>query len=280
MRLGGPVFDTDIDPQALVAYHRDHGFSAAFMRRDDDKVRRTEVCAAYREANILPAELGAYRHNVLETDPVRRQEIIDAICEHLAYADELGILCCVIHGGSYENGGWGTPNPDNLSQRAFDDTVTAVQTILDRVQPSQTKFVIETEKYVFPNNPDVYLRLIEAIDHPLFGVHLDPINMIFSPERLYMNGQFLKECFEKLGPHIVSCHSKDVTTTDRYPHHIVETYTGDGWLDEEMYLTELAKLDEDVPLMIEHLTAEQLPKAREYLFAKAEEVGTAFVKPN
>jgi len=279
MRLGGPAFDTADDPKALVEYHQKNGFSAAYMKRIDDKVKRAEIVAAYNEANIMPAEIGAYGINILETDASLRQKNFAEICERLAYADETGIRCCVMHGGSYETGGWGKPNPDNFSERAFDDTVKAVQTIVDTVQPTRTKLVMETEKYVFPDDPDIYLRLIEAIDRTGFGVHLDPINIVSSPKLLYANGAFVKQCFDKLGSHIVSCHSKDVTTIDHYPYHITETYSGDGVLDYRVYLTELAKLAPDTPLMIEHLNAEQLPGARDFVFQKAEEIGLSFVKP-
>ena len=279
MRLGGPVFSTSDDPQALVNAHREHGFSAAYMMRIDDPGRRAEVCAALAEANIILAELGAYGINILEMDPAQRQRNIDEICQRLAYSDENGVCCCVMHGGSYETGGWGKPNPENFSQRAFDETAQAVQTIVDKVQPTHTKLVMETEKWVFPDDPDVYLRLIEAIDRPGFGVHLDPINIISNPKLFYANGAFVRECFAKLGPHIVSCHSKDVTTADKYPYHIGETYSGNGVLDYGVYLTELAQLDEDIPLMIEHLSAEQLPAARDFVLRKAEEVGVSFVQP-
>ena len=50
-------------------------------------------------------------------------------------------------------------------------------------------------------------------------------------------------------------------------------------LDHDVYLAELDRLDADVSLMIEHLTAEQLPKARDFLFERAEELGLAFVMP-
>ena len=279
MRLGGPVFSTANDPKSLVEYHQKNSFSAAYMGRIDDRIKREELCAAYAEANIMLAEFGAYGINILETDNALRQGNFKEICSRLAYADEVGIRCCVIHGGSYETGGWGKPNPDNFSERAFADTVKAVQTIVDTVQPTHAKLVMETEKYVYPDDPDIYLRLIEAIDRTAFGVHLDPINIISSPKLLYMNGAFVKECFAKLGAHIVSCHSKDVTTIDKYPYHITETYTGDGRLDYRIYLTELAKLADDTPLMIEHLNAEQLPKARDFLLQKATEVGVSFVKP-
>ncbi len=280
MRLGGPAFDIPEDPQALVAYHQQNGFSAAYMKRIDDKSRRDEIASAYAEANIMLAEYGAYGINILETDDALRQKNIDKICERLAYADEVGIRCCVIHGGSYQTGGWGKPNPANFSEHAFDDTVQAVQMIIDKVQPARSKLVMETEKYVFPDDPGTYLKLIEAIDRDGFGVHLDPINIVSSPKLLYDNGTLIRECFAKLGSHIVSCHSKDVTTIDNYPYHITETYTGDGQLDYDVYLTELAKLGDDVPLMIEHLKADQLPAARDFLLQKADALGLSFVKPN
>ena len=38
MRLGGPAFQIENEPQSLVKYHQENGFSAAFMRREDDEV--------------------------------------------------------------------------------------------------------------------------------------------------------------------------------------------------------------------------------------------------
>ena len=279
MRLGGPTFNVDEEPQALVTYHRENGFSAAFMREIGDKVQRDEISAAYAEANIVPAELGAYRLNILQTDAARRQENLDEIRRRLEYAEEVGIRCCVIHGGSYEPEGWGTPHPDNQSEMAFEDTVAAVQDIVDRVMPTRTKLTLEPERWLLPDEPDVYLRLVETIDRSGFGVHLDPVNIIASPKTFYDSGALLKECFDKLGPHILSCHTKDVITVDKYPYHLIETYTGNGKLDHDVYLAEMAKLDADVTLMIEHLTAEQLPKARDFLFERAEAMDLAFVMP-
>ena len=72
---------------------------------------------------------------------------------------------------------------------------------------------------------------------------------------------------------------RTVITVDKYPYHLIETYTGNGKLDHDVYLAEMAKLDADATLMIEHLTAEQLPKARDFLFERAEAMDLAFVMP-
>ncbi len=68
-----------------------------------------------------------------------------------------------------------------MSEKSFDETVVTIQGILDRVKPDTTKLVMETESYVLPDSPEIYARLIEAIDRPGFAVHLDPVNIISSP---------------------------------------------------------------------------------------------------
>jgi sugar phosphate isomerase/epimerase len=67
----------------------------------------------------------------------------------------------------------------------------------------------------------------------------------------------IRDCFAKLGPHIRSCHSKDILLHDRLTLHLDEVRPGLGGLDYHAYLGELAKLDPDTPLILEHLPAEE-----------------------
>ncbi len=93
---------------------------------------------------------------------------------------------------------------------------------------------------------------------PLFGVHLDPTNLINSPRRYYDTGAVIHECVEKLGPHIASCHAKDVALdTESAIVHLTETRIGTGNLDYAAYLECLDSLGRDVPLMLEHLSTPQ-----------------------
>jgi len=120
--------------------------------------------------------------------------------------------------------------------------------------------------WAYPDSADAYLRLIKAIDRKQFGVHLDPVNMVISPQIYYRNGEMIADCFKKLGPHIRSCHAKDITLReDNYIPQFDEIIAGKGNLDYQVFLTELAKL-KDVPLMMEHLnTPEEYDKAAEYI---------------
>ncbi|MBT3275257.1 MAG: TIM barrel protein [Spirochaetales bacterium] len=277
MRLGGPIFQETKSIRELVTLHKQLGFGAAFTTWIEDKGAREEFVTAFREADIWLAELGAYCINILDTDPAMKQNNIDLICKRLEQADEMGVRCCVIHGGSYETDGWGTANPKNLSDEAFDETVKTIATILDRVKPQTTKLVLETESYLFPDSPESYKQILDAVDDARLAVHLDPINITCSPRRVYFNDDFLRECFTVLGPKIVSCHAKDFNMEPSWTTvKIDETFVGDGVLNYQIYLSEINKLSNTPTLMIEHLTENQLVKGLDYLFGEAERAGIEF----
>jgi len=277
MRLGGPIFKKCNSFEEEVVLHRKLGFGAAYCKYIEDPLTRREFKQAYADADILLAEFGAYRLNILDTDKTLRQKNVDEICRRLEYADEMGVRSCVIHGGSVETGRWGSANPLNMSENSIAKTVAIIQGILDRVKPRTTKLVMETESYVLPDSPEIYARLIEAIDRSSFAVHLDPVNIISSPRRYYNNAQFIKRCFAVLGPWIVSCHAKDLNMPPMHVSvQIDETFIGNGVLDYGTYIKEIEKLSPPPPLMIEHLNEIQLIKGLKFIFKKAEEVGITF----
>jgi sugar phosphate isomerase/epimerase len=128
---------------------------------------------------------------------------------------------------------------------------------------------------MYPDSPDSYLRLIQAIDRKAFAVHLDPVNLICSPQRYFNNTALLQECFAKLGPQIKSCHAKDILLKGNLTVHLEEVRPGLGQLDYRTYLRELTRLETNAPLMIEHLSDEdEYRLAAEYIrsVARSEEL--------
>ena len=161
--------------------------------------------------------------------------------KQLALADAIGARCCVNIAGS-RGAQWDGPHPDNLTEATFDLIVEMVQDIIDAVQPSRACYALETMPWMYPDSPDSYLRMLKAIDRPQFAVHLDPVNMISSPQRFFSNGDFLRECFAKLGPHIKTCHGKDIALGGRLTVHLDEVRPGLGGLDYHTFLTEMDRL--------------------------------------
>jgi sugar phosphate isomerase/epimerase len=278
IRLGGPVFLKSDDPDELAAEHRRLGYSAAYCPKlevnNSERIRATE--RAFAKADVVIAEVGAWK-NLLDPDEPTRSANLRYVTEQCAIADAVGARCCVDIAGSYNPSVWYGPEPKNLSKEFFDATVENCRHIIDAVNPRRTKFTIEMMGWSLPDGPDSYLDLIHAVDRPAFEVHLDVCNGVNCPKRFYNNSEFIRECFSKLGPWIVSCHAKDLQWLPEMNLHFVEIVPGRGQIDYRRYLTEIAKLSRDVPLMIEHLkTPEEYEEAARYIRKAGKGAGLEF----
>ncbi len=265
MRLGGPVFGDICDPENWIALHKNAGYTAAFcpVNADADEARIRTYADAAEKAGIIIAEVGAWS-NPLSPDEETRLKALDYCKTQLALADRIGARCCVNISGS-RGDQWDGPDPKNLTSETFDMIVQSVREIIDAVQPSRTFYTLETMPWMYPDSTESYIRLIEAIDRPRFAVHFDPVNLICSPQRYFTNGEIIREFVEKLGPHIKSCHAKDILLWGTLTTHLDEVRPGLGVLDYATYLREISQLG-DVPIMLEHLsTEEEYVRAAEYV---------------
>ena len=253
IKFGGPVWaDTD-DPDAWAEAVKALGYRATFcpaaLGADDETVKAYEAAAAKHD--IVIAEVGAWS-NPLSEDEATRAEAMDKCIAALDLAERIGACCAVNIAGS-RGVKWDGPCAADLTDQTFEMIVRTVRTIIDTVQPRRTFYTIEPMPWMYPDSPDSYLKLIEAVDRPAFGAHLDPVNMINCPARYFRNDAFLRECIAKLGPHIKSCHIKDISLGDQLTVHLSEVRPGLGALRTDVYLTGLAALGRDVPLLLEHL---------------------------
>ncbi|MHB9067297.1 MAG: sugar phosphate isomerase/epimerase family protein [Pirellulaceae bacterium] len=278
LRLGAPLFDAAPDPESLALAHRKLGMRAAYCPAVElkDRQRIAEIAAAFAKHDVVIAEVGRWK-NLLDADPAQRQENVQYVMEGLALADEIGALCCVDIAGSYSGESWFGPHPRNLSQEFFDAAVENARKIIDGVKPKRAKFGFEMMGLALPDSADSCLQMIKAVDRPAFAAHLDPCNLINCPSRFYSTTDLLNDCFDKLGPWIVSCHAKDVSWIADMQMHFQEVQIGSGTLDYRTYLKRLAAMPHDVPLMIEHMQdAGEYDRSRQHVLAVGRELGLAF----
>jgi sugar phosphate isomerase/epimerase len=274
MRLGGPMQASYGDPAAWVAAVRASGYRAAFCPVTIESP--PDVVMAYaraaEEADIVIAEVGVW-NSPLGPDETTRRAALDKCKRSLALADQIRARCCVNVAGS-RGEKWDGPHPDNLTPETFELIVETVREIIDDVQPARTFYTLETMPWMYPDSPESYIRLIAAIDRPAFAVHLDPVNLIASPQLYFHNAAFIRECFAQLGPYIKSCHAKDIVLRDSLTVHLDEVRPGLGALAYPTLLHEMDRLVEDVPLMLEHLsTAEDYRLAAGYVRGVASQMG-------
>jgi sugar phosphate isomerase/epimerase len=256
MRLGGPVFAKWDGAEAWAAAVRAAGYRAAYCPLPLDApeaVARKFEEVAVREG-IVVAEVGTWS-NPLSPDDRERAEAMEKCKRGLKLADEVGARCCVNIAGS-RGKKWDGPSRDDLTPEAFAMIVDVVRDIIDAVRPTRTFYTLEPMPWMYPDTADSYLELIKAVDRERFAVHFDPVNVVSSPQRYFANGALIREWFEKLGRWMKSCHAKDILLQDRLTVHLDEVCPGRGALDYSAYLRELARLDPEMPLMLEHMTEE------------------------
>jgi sugar phosphate isomerase/epimerase len=278
VRLGGPLSIQSTDPEELALAHRKLGYRAAYCPNIPltDSARIKAVSAAFAKHDVAIAEVGRWV-NLMDADAEKRRRNLQNVTDGLALAEAAGARCCVDIAGSFSTTSWFGPHPDNLSQKFFDAAVENARKIIDAVKPARAKFCYEMMGWAIPDNADSYLKLMKAVDRPAFGVHLDPCNAVNSPDKFYHNTELLNECFDKLGPAIVSCHAKDLTWDVEMNVHFREVRPGTGSLDYATYLKRIAVLPHNPPLMLEHLSnAEEYDKARLYIMEVGQKSGVRF----
>ena len=274
MRLGGPDLGPCSNPDEWVAALKKRGYSAAYcpVKADADAKTIEAYAAAAETADIVIAEVGAWWANPISPDQTKRKDGIAFCQKQLALADAIGARCCVNISGS-RGEGWAEPHPDNLTEETFQLIVESVREIIDGVNPTRTYYAVETMPTMYPDTPESYARLLKEVDRERCAAHMDPVNLISSPQRYYDNASVIRKCFELFGPQIVSAHAKDTLLAKRLTICIDEAPVGQGVLDYATYLRELDKLDPDTPLMLEHMQPEEYPPAADYIRRIADELG-------
>jgi sugar phosphate isomerase/epimerase len=275
LRLGGPIFLKSEDPAELAREHRRLGYRAAYVPAvtTNDHDRIAAIIKAFQAEDVIIAEVGAWK-NIMDADEATRKANLAYVIDRMALAEEIGALNCVTISGSMNPKQWDGPDPRNDSAEFFEATVENSRKILDSVKPKRARFSLEMMPWAPPEGADGYLRLIRAIDRPMFGAHVDMCNLINTPEQFYDNGQLTADTFKKLGKWVVSCHAKDIWG---YRVHFAETIPGRGGLNYTAYLKSIAAYAPTAPLMLEHLaTAEQYDEGRQYIQEVAKKTGISF----
>lgn len=244
-------------PKLWAENLKKHGCKSAVFPvkyMESDEVIQSFVDAA-KSNELVITEVGAWS-NPISPDEEQRKEALIKCKGQLALADRIGACCCVNIAGAAGTK-WDGAYKGNFSKETWDLTVKTIREIIDDVQPTNTYYTIEAMPWMYPMDPDQYVRLIEDVNRDRFAVHMDLCNWIISPEKYFLQDEFMDECFEKLGPFVKSCHLKDVSLLDGYTCMLKEVPCGEGGINLERYVALAEKYDPDMPMLLEHLTSNE-----------------------
>jgi len=277
MRLGGPVFADYETPEEWTDALDELGYGAAYCpvgpEADPGTVRAYRRAAA--DADVVIAEVGAWGANPVAPDPKARTAAVEACARQLELADAIGANCAVNVAGS-RGDSWAGPHPDNFDADTFDLVVESVREIIDTAAPDSASYTLEAMPSMVPDSVESYRRLLATVDRDAFAVHFDPVNLVASPRRYADTAGLIEGFVDDLGESIQCVHLKDVAMGDDPLVHLSEVPPGEGNLDYRALLGALDDLDDDLPIMLEHLDGpEAYERAAEHVRSVADEVGVS-----
>lgn len=219
-------------------------FSAPVNRID-------EYVKAAKERDILIAEVGVWNSpHVPDKETAAHARMVAE--EQLRLAEYVGARCCVNVSGA-AGPDWAFCYKENFSEWLYDENVRFIQLLCDRVKPKKTRFTLEPMQWMVPASPQEYVKILKDVDREGFAVHMDAINFIKDPYTYTHKRELLDETFELLGSQTRSCHLKDCILKPGTTVAIKEVPLGEGTMEIPYYLEKIAQLDDDMPVLLEHL---------------------------
>jgi sugar phosphate isomerase/epimerase len=230
---------------------------------DWDKAR--QITSALAKHNLKVAGLFAY-YNVAEPDPARRRRGEQRMQVLIENWKQFGCPLLSTTTGSLNKKSEWEASPENGTEKAYQDCRTAFERWVKAAK--QTGAILSIEPY-WPQVIDSAQRAERLFrDVPGLKLVMDPCNF-FRKEDLSRMQPTLEEVFRRVGKQTVLAHAKDVRASENGTDLPA---AGQGVLDYPLFLRLLAGLDRELYLIIEHLTLEDVPRARDYVLSQFEKI--------
>jgi len=235
---------------------------------------------AFRDANLPIIALSGYT-NFIHPDPKKRQANIDYIKTMLRYARELGTEFVASETGTYNVESDWVWHDDNASEKVYQETLEVIKDLTDFASEWGSTFIVENYVNNVIGSVDQVKRLYNDVKAENLGLICDPTNF-FDDSNIENVDQQLNLIFDELSPMMKIAHAKDckraLTTEEK--HADIEgkedkTFRGSGdvelpaaglgVLNYELYLKLLSEHHSNIPLIIEHLDAGDIPRAKKFV---------------
>lgn len=257
MRLGIAMNLSHDSPEEWAEKHKKLGLSSVVFPcgHFEDVSKIDCYVKACKDFDLTIAEVGAWK-NLLSLNEKEKKDNFDFCKKQLELAEYIGALCCVNISGA-KGQVWDGGYKENYYEKTYSEIIDTVQNLIDSVKPKNTFYTLEPMPWMHPDSPEDYIKMIRDIDRKAFGVHLDIVNMINTPQKYLFNEQFTNDAVSLLGEYIKSCHIKDLLLDSRLTVQLKEVPCGQGGFNLKNYIDQIDQLDENMPVIIEHLAVEE-----------------------
>ena len=232
----------------------------------------SELTRALKKHDVVVFEVGGYT-NMIHPDMSERQKNLKKLCTCIEAADKVACPMVGTISGSLDPVNFFNVHPDNWTLKTWHMLVDSMKQVLRDTAGMKAAIGMEAQVTTNIDSPKSHKRLVDDVGDPRCAVNLDPVNMM-SLSNYYHTTELINECFDLLGENILGCHAKDsYIWPDKQTVHVQEVCAGRGVVDYETYLVRLSRMEWPRTILPEHVPADQIIEAAEYIRKVAAKVG-------
>lgn len=251
------------------------------------KEKANRVRDAFRDANLPITAISAYT-NLTHPDADQRKKNIEYVKEILRFAREFGTPYVVSETGTYNVESDWLYDQKNATEEAYREFKEIAVDLAKFAYDHDAVFLIENYVNNIVGSVDQTARLLQEINHPGIGLMLDPTNY-FDDSNIDHVDPTIEKIFHVLDDKIKVAHAKDCRRTDntgekfgggsaehnsfRGAGAVELPAAGLGVLNYPLYIERLRKHHPNIPLIIEHLDEEDIPRAKKFVDGILKDVG-------
>lgn len=250
-----------------------------------DKAKR--VRDTFRDHNLPICCISAYT-NIVHPDKDERARRVGYLKEIIRNARQFGTPYVISETGTFNTESDWVHHPKNKTEEGFEDCRAVIADLAQTAYDHGATFLLETYVNNVVGSVEETVKMFAQVDHPGLGLLMDPTNY-FETHNIDRMDQILNQVFDTLSPHIKIAHAKDVKRSgdDKSEKHAdigdedaLESHTfrgvgeielpapGLGSLNYDLYLQRLAEKHPNIPVIIEHLSEDDIPRAKAFLDGK------------
>ncbi|MDF2878792.1 MAG: sugar phosphate isomerase/epimerase [Clostridia bacterium] len=252
------------------------------------KEKANQVRDAFRDANIAIVSISAYT-NLVHPEADHREKNIQYVKEILRFARDFGTPYVISETGTYNVESDWLYDPKNATEEAYQEFKEIARDLAQYAYEQGAVFLIENYVNNIIGSVEEVARLFRDVNHPGLGLLLDPTNYFGDANIDHVDAE-IEKIFNILDDKIKVAHAKDCkravdtgekhASIDAAEHNsfrgagaVELPAAGLGVLNYELYLKKLSENHPNIPIIIEHLDEEDIPRAKKFVDDTLKKVG-------
>lgn len=249
---------------------------------NDEKCKK--IRETFRRYNLPVSCISGYT-NLVNPNPEKRAANLAHLKQLIRYANELGSPYVISETGTFDPDSDWVHHPKNKTEEGYEECREVIGELVEFSRQHGVTFLVETYVNNVIGSVEETLRLFADIKDPHLGLLMDPTNY-FEEHNIDQMDKTLNQIFNALSEKIKISHAKDVKRAanaqgvkmadiDASEAHTLRGVgtielpaPGLGSLNYDLYLQRLSREYPNIPIIIEHLEEEDVPRAKQFLDEK------------